>query len=81
MDAYKNLLALRNKAAAQAKAADKGATFVTDPAAVSRLNPNEVGRAKTLQTKKAPPVRLTRLCSSEKTVAAALGSLAATGNF
>lgn len=40
MDAYKNLLALRNKAAAQAKANDKGATFVTDPAAANRLHPN-----------------------------------------
>ena len=75
MDAYKNLLALRNKAAAQAKAADKGATFVTDPAAVSRLNPNEVGCAN------AGSPTLTRFCSSEKTAAAVLGSLAATGTI
>lgn len=41
MDAYKNLLQLRQKAAAQAKAEDKGA-FVTDPAAASKLDPTDV---------------------------------------
>ena len=43
MDAYKNLLELRNKAAAQAKAQDKGAAFVTDPAAAREGSPTSQG--------------------------------------